>query len=143
MYNYNYLNNDWYRNTNNSMYQNNENSSLFPPEEAYNKGNLFASLYQQYKNYQPVTLKENNEQEKLFLEFSRMAFAAHELNLYLDNFPNDTSMIQLFVDYQERANSLLKQYEKLYGPITLSGSINTKTPFAWEYGQWPWEGGIK
>ena len=94
-----------------SANMNNTNMNLYTPEEAYDKGNLFANLYQQYKNYKPTILRANNEKERMFLEFSRMAFAAHELNLFLDNFPNNSSMLRLFSDYSNRANALKKEYE--------------------------------
>ena len=112
---------------------------LYTPEEAYDKGNLFANLYQQYQNYRPQVLKATNEKERMFLEFSRTAFAAHELNLFLDNFPNNSSMLRLFNDYSNRANVLKEEYEKKYGPINVSSSNDT-TPFEWENEAWPWEG---
>ena len=90
----NYLSNDYFRTTTPSM--KNSNSSLYTPTEGYNKGNLFADLYEEYKNYKPVTLVAGNEQQKLFLELSKMAFAAHELNLYLDLNPDDETMLSLF-----------------------------------------------
>ncbi len=154
--NYNYLNTDMYRN-NSFMYQNenmdmmnsllpnknnnqmNTTPSLFTPTVAYDNGNLFVNLYDPYKNYQPVNLKANNEREKLLLELSRIQFAAHELNLYLDNYPNDTSMIALFNDYRERGNELMKNYEAKYGPLTITSNNLNATPFAWEKESWPWE----
>lgn len=114
---------------------------LYTPQEGYKKGNLFASLYQPYKNYQPINLTAQNDQQKLFLEFSKMAFAAHELNLYLDNFPNDSSIIRLFNDYREKANMLGQEYQKKYDAITITDSIQNTTPFVWESEKWPWEGG--
>ena len=139
MYNNSYLNDDWYRNMNNSMYQSNNMSSLFPPEEGYNKGNLFASLYDQYKNYRPAILKASNERERLLLDLSRMAFAAHELNLYLDLNPTDISMLTLFNDYRMRTNELIKEYESKYGPLTVSSDNVGQNNFMWVKDTWPWE----
>jgi len=123
-----------------SANMNNTNMKLYTPEEAYDKGNLFANLYQQYKNYRPTVLRASNERERMFLEFSRMAFAAHELNLFLDNFPNNSSMLRLFSDYSNRANALKKEYENKYGPITVSSTNGSTTPFEWVKDAWPWEG---
>ena len=120
----------------------NTNMQLFTPKEALDRGNLFANLYDPYKNYQPVALTGKNEKEKLYLDFIRMAFAAHELNLYLDNFPNDQSMIQLFNDYRQKSDTLKNQYEQKYGPIDISSNALNTTPFAWVDQKWPWEGGI-
>ena len=60
MYNYNFLNGEWYRQQNNDLYRNVNTSSLFTPDDGYNKGNLFSNLYSQYKNYKPEVLRANN-----------------------------------------------------------------------------------
>ena len=150
MNNYNYLNNEWPKSLSNILYDNRNitnnknnmnigNPSLVTPAEGYNRGNLFADLYDQYKNYRPDNLRGNNEQERLFLELSRAHFAAHEINLYLDLNPNDVSMLRLFNDYREKTNQLMKEYESKYGPLnTMSDSLE-KTPFMWEKSPWPWE----
>ena len=124
---------DLYGNRNMSM------TSLFSPEEGFNKGNMFSKLYDPYKNYKPVTLKGNTEQERMFLELARVCFAKHEINLYLDLHPEDTSMITLFNDYRERELMLLKQYEDKFGPITTDSDTLNKTPFMWVKDGWPWE----
>lgn len=143
MYNYNFLNDNWensLRNINSSNSMMNMGSpSLVTPSVGYDRGNLFADLYDQYRNYQPDTLRANNEQERLFLELSRMSFAAHEVNLYLDLNPNDTSMIRLFNDYRQKSNELIKEYESKYGPLTIMSDVLNKTPFMWEKSPWPWE----
>ena len=113
---YNYIFNDDLRNmnmTNNSynMIPKMMNTSLYNPLDGYNKGNLFPNLYSQYKNYKPVELKADNEREQILLDLSKVAFAAHELNLYLDLNPNDESMLTLFNDYRKEANALMRQYE--------------------------------
>lgn len=138
MYNYNFFNDALLRNMN--INNNMSNSmTLFNVTDAYNNGNLYSNLYSQYKNYKPTILKANNEKEQLLLELSRVAFAAHELNLYLDLYPNDESMLALFNDYRQEANSLLEQYESKYGPLNVSSDNMEKSPFAWENTSWPWE----
>ena len=140
MYNYKkYIGNDYLRNTKSSNMMNNQ-PNLYTPEEGYNKGNLFADLYVGYKNYQPVKLQPRNEKDSLFLELSRYAFAAHELNLYLDLHPEDNTMLTLFNDYRARANQLMMEYENKYGPLTIS-SDEMNSSFTWSKNEWPWEGG--
>ena len=143
MNNYNYLNDEWYKSLPTNQYSirnmNITNQSLVNPTEGYNRGNLFANLYDPYKNYRPEQLRASNEQERLFLELSRNHFAAHELNLYLDLNPNDTSMIKLFNDYRERCDQLTKEYERKYGPLTVKSDVLNQTPFMWEKSPWPWE----
>lgn len=143
MNNYNYYNDDWYKNipTINSSLRNMNynNPALVTPTEGYNRGNMFTNLYDQYKNYRPEQLEGRTEQDKLFLELSRIHFAAHELNLYLDLNPNDTSMIKLFNDYREKCEQLTKEYERKYGPLTVKSDVLNQTPFMWEKNPWPWE----
>ena len=115
------------------------NTSLYNPNDGFNKGNMFPNLYNQYKNYKPVELKANNEREQILLDLSRVAFAAHELNLYLDLNPNDESMLTLFNDYRREANALMKQYESKYGPLNIKSDSLEKGPFAWVNNMWPWE----
>ena len=139
MYNLNYLDNDWYRNMQNNM----NKVSLFPPMEGFEKGNLFANLYNQYKNYKPAKLRASNEKEKMFLELVSICFAAHELNLYLDLHPEDTSMLSLFNDYRMKENELKRKYESKYGPLTVnSDSVINNNSFMWVNDSWPWEDDI-
>ncbi len=140
----NKINYDWIRNEN--LYQPTNfypspmplpENNLFNPTEAFLKGNLWKELYSPYKNYQPATLTPQTEQEKCLYELSAIAFAAHELNLYLDLHPEDQSMFLLFRDYEQKANRLVEEYEKKYGPLTINGEM---TSFNWVSSTWPWEG---
>jgi len=133
----NYINYDWYRNTKMNSFA---NADLFNPTEAYEKGNLFRELYSQYKNYRPATLKPKNERERKLLELSTIAFAAHELNLYLDLHPEDQSMLALFNDYRKKSNELIREYEEKYGPLTVSSNSIDGNKFTWTTDPWPWEG---
>ena len=113
--------------------------SLYSPEEGFNKGNMFSNLYEQYKNYKPKELVGNNDMEKMFLELARICFAKHDIQLYLDLHPDDVSMIQLFNDYRERENNLLKMYEAKYGVINTDSESLNQTPFVWATEKFPWE----
>lgn len=125
-----------------NMSSNNGNSmSLFTPAEGYNKGNLFSNLYTGYKNYKPENLEGRDNKSRLWLEMNRTLFALHELNLYLDVNPKDDSMLRLFSDYRRRANELIDQYEREYGPLTTLSETNNNSTFNWIEGSFPWEGG--
>ena len=139
MYNYNCFLNNSFRN---SSRQNNTTMNtppLFTPQIGFNNGNLFSNLYSQYRDYKPTTLNGLNEKTNLLLDISRMGFAAHDLNLYLDNYPNDVTMIMLFNDYKNKSDKLIQEYESKYGPLTISGLISNQSPFSWENDAWPWE----
>lgn len=125
-------------NYDNNNYQDRAAQRLFDPYEGFLKGNLFRDLYDQYKNYKPARLVPNNEQAELLLNVDQLTFAAHELNLYLDNFPNDRNMIELFNKYQHMANEAIMKYEKKYGPLTVNYPSNSEM-FSWQAYSWPWE----
>jgi spore coat protein JB len=123
---------------NNYDTRNTTNQNVAKAYEGYIKGNLFNDLYQEYKNYQPKKLIPNNEQAELLLNVNQTTFAAHEIKLYLDINPNDTSMINLYNQYQKQASEAVKAYEKKYGPILADSPSQTNT-FSWEAYSWPWE----
>ena len=136
MNNYQYVNYDWYNM--NRMYQPN-NLSLYNPEEAIIRGNLFKDLYKDYKNYKPRKPQLRTEQERKLFEIQSLCFAAHELNLYLDLHPENQSMLILMNDYIIKKDQLVKDYENKYGPLTLNSTEN-QTSFNWVNNTWPWEG---
>lgn len=124
----------------NNIMNNMQNKNLTQPYEGYIRGNLYNNLYNQYKNYQPAKLVPRNEQAELLLNVNQTTFAAHEIKLYLDIHPEDTSMIKLYNDYQKMASEAIKNYEKKYGPILADSPSEVKT-FSWEAYAWPWEMG--
>lgn len=116
-------------------------ASIATPTQGYVQGNLFNNLYQGYKNYRPFPLQARNEQERMFLQYSELAFAAHELNLFLDNYPNNTKAIRLFNQYREASNQALNAYEEKYGPITITSNTLNQTPWTWATQNFPWDKG--
>ena len=135
MYNYN-LNNGLYYNSFRNM--NSNMPKMFTPNEGYDAGNMFSNLYDQYKNFKPTKLNSNNEKDRLLLELSRLSFAAHELNLYLDIYPNDNTMLTLFNDYLDRVRKLEEEYNNKFGPLDIVDSKSTSS-FKWVVNMWPWE----
>lgn len=66
-------------------------------------------------------------------------FSAVELNLYLDNFPNDKNAIEDYEKVSCKLDSLIHEYEKNCGPLTNFGSAFVENPKAWVDQPWPWE----
>lgn len=121
-------------NTNNS----NDISSMYKlvsPSEAFNRGNLFDNYYWPYKYVS--NLKPENERQSLMQKVQEYAFAAHELNLYLDVYPEDKQAVGLYNQYSEMSDKYLKEYEQKYGSIVLDP--NEKSPWMWINSPWPWE----
>ncbi len=130
---YNYLNNV-------DGVSNKINNSLMEPYEGFIKGNLFNNLYSSYRNYKPAELNPTTEQEYALMLVQMYDFCAHELTLYLDNYPNDGNMIRLRDEYSKSAREALNQYEMKFGPLTLGSSTLSAVPWAWDTKKWPWEG---
>ena len=108
-----------------------------------NNYNYYRENDYRFNNYQIPILKPTSKQEKMFLDMAEASFAAHDINLYLDLYPNDGNMLELFNKYREKANELTFVYEKEYGPIMLSSNSLNTSPFLWQTQSFPWNvGGV-
>ena len=116
----------------------NNTDSLFGSYEGYLKGNLFKNLYNEYKNYKPSIIKINSDKEELLFNLNQICFAMHELNLYLDVYPNNKQILDLYSNYQSTYNDLLNTYQEKYVPIN-TNSIKNSVPFSWVNTNFPWE----
>lgn len=134
---YNYMNNNY----NQPLYtENNSPKELYDPLEGFIRGNLFPSLYNGYK-VKPISLKPVNEQAKMLTTLDALCFALTDLNLYLDIYPDDRDMLELFNQYRVQINNIKTAYEKQYGPLTINSDANDTYPFIWINNPWPWMGG--
>lgn len=132
----NYSNQDNFNNINPNM---NMQQNLYEPYQGFIRGNMFPELADQYKISRPYEVEPMNEQAELLTYIDALTFATHDLNLYLDNFPNDQQMIQKFNEYRMLANQAIDQYENSYGPLFVNSNANSITPWAWDNRPWPWE----
>lgn len=112
-------------------------NNLYDFYAGFIRGNMFPDLYNQYKIERPYEIDPLNEQAELLTYVDAFSFAAHDLNLYLDNNPTDRDMIQQFNKFTAEANKYIMEYEKKYGPLFVDAS-NTY-PWAWNESPWPWE----
>ena len=127
---------DYFNNlTNNNQ---NINNNLFSPYEGYIKGNIFKNLYDSYKNYKAKNININNEQDELLLNVNQLSFLRHELNLLLDNYPNNQYALNIFNHYLEEELNARKKYERRFGPLEILSNMES-LPFKWEDDKWPWE----
>ncbi len=110
-------------------------NKLVSPKEALNRGNLFENIYWPYKYVS--NLKPQNKRQELMQNIQAYGFAAHELNLYLDVYPNDMQAVGLYNQYKEMSDKYLNEYEKEFGPVILDS--NEKYPWMWINSPWPWE----
>ena len=114
-----------------------KNLDLVDPYVGLVRDNLFDNLYDPYKNYKARDIDVNNERDSLLGQIQMYKFACTELNLYLDVYPNDVRALQLLREYVKEEKELCKEYEKMFGPLTLDG-VNGKV-FNWIDSPWPWE----
>ncbi|MCH1960169.1 MULTISPECIES: spore coat protein CotJB [Romboutsia] len=70
------------------------------------------------------------------LEYS---FACIELNLYLDNNPEDKNALNSYNQYSDKYAQARYDYEIKYGPLTNFGYSPSNYPWRWVCGYWPWD----
>ena len=108
-------------------------------DEGFLRGNMEKGTYIPYKNMTYIKPTLLDERQRALFEIQKLAFAAHDTNLYLDTHPNDSNMIKLYNDYQKEEKRLCDLYERRYGPIDLSDPMGLEmTPWAWIKEPWPW-----
>lgn len=112
---------------------------LYDPYNGLIRGNLFKNLYDKYIDEEPYEIKPMNEQAQKLTEIDALSFALVDLNLYLDINPDNKEAINLFNNYREKKESLIKEYEKKYGPITLESDSLNSYPWEWINMPWPWD----
>lgn len=123
---------------NNQLSTTNQNKFLVP-KEAFLRGNIEAGTYVPYKNMTYMKPVIKNDRENALYKLQEVAFAAHELNLYLDTHPSDSNAVRLYNEYNRQEKMLNDEYERKYGPIDLSDTEGlSMTPWAWIKEPWPW-----
>ena len=144
--NFNYPTMDMYTNMynkqntfNNTTYNNQSDSKLYDPYNGLIRGNLFKNLYDPYKLKEPYEIKPMNEQAELLTYIDALGFACIDLNLYLDVYPNNKEIIDLYNQYNRQKQELMEQYQNKYGPLVLSSNSLNSYPWAWDDMPWPWD----
>ena len=115
-----------------------DNLKLYDLEEALNKGNLFKSLYDKYKDYDTKKIIVNGERKNKLLDIQRLEFSINELNLYLDLHPEDVNVFKIFKKLIEDLKEKTNVYVKTYGPLELCDVNDT---YEWTMSMFPWEEG--
>ena len=133
---YNYVNNTYNQPSYN---QASNQTNLYNPYNGFIRGNMFPELYNKYKINQPFEIKPMNEQADLLTYIDALGFATIDLNLYLDNFPDDKKALELFNQYRSLKEEYMNEYQNKYGPLILSSDVLNTYPWSWICGPWPWE----
>ena len=83
-------------------------------------------------------MKKESRQE-LMLRIQELSFACVDLNLYLDNHPEDKNAINTYNKLVTQFVQARCAYESKYGPLLLSSNALNTYPWAWNNSPWPWE----
>lgn len=67
-------------------------------------------------------------------------FAILDVGMYLNSHPKDEKAMDYFNRYQQINKEATREYEKHFGPLTVTG-VDTNNGWTWTKGPWPWEGG--
>ena len=71
-------------------------------------------------------------------ELQTLAFAVHELALYLDTHREDRDALELYRSYQQMYDRCREEYRKKYGPLNHMHPSDTEA-YDWLEDPWPWE----
>lgn len=126
-------------NFNKCTYEQANVQNLYDAYAGFIRGNMFPDLYSEYKVSKPFNIEPLNEQAEMLTSIDALCFASHDLNLYLDNFPDDRKIIELYNQYRIQANKMVEEYEKKFGPIFVNSDATNTFPWAWDNRPWPWE----
>ena len=92
--------------------------------------------------YARISEMPTSDRLSLLKYIDEVSFGAYEATLYLDTHPDCQNGMQYFRELNERRNLALKEYAKLYGPLTLMhAGESCETCWQWINQPWPWEGG--
>ena len=82
-------------------------------------------------------MKKNETLESI----QKYLFYALDLNLYLDNFPENKEAREDYKIISCKLMMLVKEYEKDNGPLMNFGMTHGKKQEKWTDSRWPWEKG--
>ncbi|WP_251859855.1 spore coat protein CotJB [Clostridium sp. Marseille-Q2269] len=77
--------------------------------------------------------------KELLLMIQEYGFTAVELNLYLDNYPDNRRALEYYNEIHCKLMELTEAYEEKYGPLWNFGYSKSRFPWKWATEPWPWE----
>ncbi len=87
-------------------------------------------------------LCKDSKREEMLKNIQELTFAAVELNLYLDNHPENKKALCDYNMFTEKLMELTKAYEMRYGVLANFGHCPSQYPWTWVNEPWPWESGL-
>ncbi|MDP4145182.1 MAG: spore coat protein CotJB [Bacillota bacterium] len=77
--------------------------------------------------------------EELVKKMQELTFAAVDLNLYLDNHPDNREALGIYNKIYKELTDVKKIYEMKYGALSNFGCSPSQCPWTWIDEPWPWE----
>ena len=110
-----------------------ENPPTYEARTGFVRGTLYPSLDLPFMGM----INENDQPTTPSNDLQTLAFAVHELALYLDTHREDADALEMYRSYQNMYCKLRDSYEKANGPLNhLRGEGKT---YQWLEEPWPWE----
>lgn len=86
----------------------------------------------------------NNQpnRRELLNMINEVSFSVIDTQLYLDTHPCDEKALTHFQECSKMRNQALKEYAKLYGPLTIdTAAASCNERWSWINDPWPWQEG--
>lgn len=83
--------------------------------------------------------EQKGNREQLLRKIMEYKFYVNDLTLYLDTHSNDRKALALHNEYVEKLNEVTKEFEKMYGPLTVETVMES---WEWARDLWPWQRGV-
>lgn len=84
-------------------------------------------------------MKQCTSRQELLRNVQELCFACVDMNLYLDNNPDDKNAINTYNTLTVKFAQARCEYESKYGPLTNFGYAPSKYPWQWVDQPWPWD----
>ncbi|WP_432404591.1 spore coat protein CotJB [Wukongibacter sp. M2B1] len=82
---------------------------------------------------------EKMTRKELLNRIQELEFTALDLNLYLDNHPENMEALMEYNKCANQISQLKRMYEMKYGPLMNFGFSPSQYPWRWVDEPWPWE----
>lgn len=79
------------------------------------------------------------KKNEMLYNIQKYLFYSVDLNLYLDNFPENKEAKDDYRIISYKLMGLIEEYEKCYGPLMGFGMSYGKKQEQWTDAPWPWE----
>ncbi|RDY22668.1 spore coat protein CotJB [Romboutsia maritimum] len=84
-------------------------------------------------------MRQSSSRSELLRAVQETGFACLDLNLYLDNHPEDKKAVNTYNSLYSQFAKARCNYESKYGPLTNFGYSPSSYPWQWVCEPWPWD----